>query len=129
MKKLLKERIVEFLLGKVEEKRAIGVKTKVVFTKKELCEHLDDEYPISVTRELRALKQSGRINYFVTDKFKGEYRLLLNVPVAGSKKKTILDEMNSIREKLESKTVRSDAERMLDDVRNRRLQKTSSKPS
>jgi len=67
-------RIVKHLLSKTKTITEISVKTPLKFSLKELVESLGG-YSISVSAELRKLKQGKFIDYKCTDRLHGEYHL------------------------------------------------------
>lgn len=67
---------------KVRLSQELSQKKRIHFNIKNLVSWENDEYSMSISRELRRLKQNKLINYVVTNKCKGEYDLL---PISGRK--------------------------------------------
>ena len=122
--KSIKERIVEYLLKKVDEQDKVSKKSPVGFTTKELADKLD-EYRRSISREVSALRKMGVLNCELLNKQRGIYMLQTD----GKFTRKIFEEhLEQSRIKLEqSKKKRSTTEvRKILNGLHKHLQETSS---
>ena len=72
---ITKVKIVVYLMKLIKEnEEPVTRKTPIYFFKIELANHLDEDGN-SITRELRALKKLGVINYQVENRLDGKYKL------------------------------------------------------
>jgi len=119
----LKEEILQKLLITVRTQEPVNRKVPIVFSSRDLSDDMD-EYVVSVRRELRTLRQMKVINYKVTNRLEGIYKLL---QVEGKyTKQNLIEMLIAGIEKVRTKERPShslDVHKWLTNVANRNLSK------
>lgn len=105
----LKTQILSHLRSKVQKRRKVS-KGSVKFSTKELVEATEG-WSRSVSRELRALKAAGLINYLVTDRLGGVYALM-PLGQAEITKISLLDMLDKAKEQCKPPVGKSDIEQI-----------------
>lgn len=126
--KNMKVALLYELLDKVHACDIVNKQTPCIFSTKEMSDKLNAYVP-SISREIRALKAQHLLDYEVTDKLKGEYKLKIagNKWNKGAFEASLLASIKQLNTRV-MKSPGNEIKQMLNEARNRRLSGLPPKP-
>ncbi len=110
----VKQQIILKLLEMVQARSKITKKEPILFSIKEL--NLDNEYVITVSREIRKLRAGGLIQYKTLDKRHGKYELTVNGRYSKEIFEKILTTALVILDKQQKPSTAREVRKLLDDA-------------